>query len=742
MEKTNISVLYVEDEAPIREIHHRVLSSMVETIYTACDGEDGLQKFIEHEPDLTITDIKMPKMNGFDMIKKIKEHKKNAKTVIISAYNDNGFMLRAVDEGVQGFLTKPITTDKLKKLIQEQSREIILEKEIKFTEEELKRREAILQSVSFAAETFLNTNYSRRTLPAVLESLGKATEVSRVYVFEKIINTSSSSNKQELDNDSQHEYFKQIDEWCAEGIKSEIDNPLLQHLPTTYPQVNRIAKILANNQVINSSVKELPMIERDFFADQAIKSIVIVPVFVNNSYWGFFGLDDCTSDRVWTDSEVQALRTAANIFGAAIYRKQTSQELEQLNENLELKVMERTEDLKKEIMERQEIEQNLRESEEKYRLIIENANDGIMLTIDGYMRFMNPKLYEMTGFFPREIIQKPFVTLVDEEFKDTVRKSLVKAEKYENSESIDIQLTSNKGEKRWFEMKSAMIDWEHRKAVLSILTDITERKLSDQHLKKRLKEESEKLKEQMKLFYQKNKLETLGELAAGMAHEIRQPLSTLRSGLENMQFKLTSPKPVDETYLDKKFKGFDDDIERINDQIENIRKFSRDQKYDKKDPFDVSKAIQSALDSVSPRFIDNKINIENKNELDSYVSYGKQTNLQQVITNVLINAKQAVNKKETITKDSDYQKRIDILSCNKDNKIIITIKDNGIGIPKDIMNNIFDPYFTTKDVDEGTGMGLSISYGLVTDMNGIISVNSEEGEFTEIKIILPIHIEE
>ncbi|MFA8450396.1 MAG: ATP-binding protein [Bacteroidales bacterium] len=727
MEKLKISLLYVEDDAPIREIQARMLNEMVETIYTAKDGVEGLEKYIKHKPDLTITDIMMPRMNGLDMIKEIKAYDKNAKTVIISAYDQTHIILRAVDDGVNGFLTKPTTVKKFKELVLRIGKDILIEKNAIQTQITLKNREAILESVTFASKKFLSENYSQEILPEILEKLGKATNASRVYVFKK-----------DTDLDGLN-HFQQISEWCKEGIEPQIDNPKLQKIYQNSDEIKTMMTALEKREIFTCQTELMDATVQKFLQLQNIKSLILIPVYLKDNWWGFFGIDECDSPRNWSEPETQALKAAANIFGAAIYRKLISNELEDLNETLEKRISERTEELSNEILERQSIEKDLRESEEKYRLIIDNANDGVFLTIDGIIQFINPKLTEMTGYFPRDLIRKPFITFVENNFQEIVRENLMKATSAKISQRDDIQIQNTKGEYHWYEIKSVTIEWEHQNAVLSILSDITERKRADIALKKRLKEEKEKLNKQLKMFYQKSKLETLGELAAGTAHEIRQPLSTLASGLENLQNKLNGKNPVSQEYIDKKFNGFDDDINRINDQVENIRKFSRDQKYDNQRAFDANESIQAALDSVIPRFKDANIKYDFKIDTRKSTSYGKRTNLQQVITNVLINARQAVNKKEREIKDVSYVKEITIDTWNKDDNICIVIEDNGIGIPKKYQNNIFDPYFTTKDVDEGTGMGLSISYGLITDMKGDISVSSKEGEYTRIIITLPVY---
>ncbi|MCF7913304.1 MAG: SpoIIE family protein phosphatase [Candidatus Cloacimonetes bacterium] len=131
MEKLDISILYVEDEEYIRNNMAKSLLRRVETIHTASNGEEGLEKFKEFEPDLVITDIRMPVMNGLDMIKKIRRLKNTTKIIMLSAHSDTRSLLEAIEIGVNGYILKPFQTKQLFKLIEDLAEYIILDKKVK-----------------------------------------------------------------------------------------------------------------------------------------------------------------------------------------------------------------------------------------------------------------------------------------------------------------------------------------------------------------------------------------------------------------------------------------------------------------------------------------------------------------------------------------------------------------------------------------------------------------------------------
>jgi PAS domain S-box-containing protein len=739
MVKYNISLLYVEDEKILRSVYGRFLTDKIDKLFVAENGEVGLSLYRQHRPDLVITDIRMPVMNGLEMVKKIKQFDPSSRIIIMSAYGQPQYFMQAIEFGVKGFLLKPVNNTRLYDVIKEQSKEILLEKELHYQEAKRKKAEeavfkseSILKAVSFAADKFLQLSFGEKSIPEVIEQLGVATQVSRVYIFENYTDKTGQL------------LTSQRYEWTAEGIDPQINNPAL--LNTTYEGVgfDRWATKLEKRECIFGMIDDLPESEQIFLQEQGIKSIVIVPVFANNQWWGFIGLDDCNKLRSWTTAELKALTTAAEIFGAAIHRKNVEEQLLKLNNELETRVELRTKDLKKEINERKVAEHMLRESEEKYRQIFENANDGILLTINGIIEFINPEIYEMTGYLPKECIGLPFVEFLPPEYKNLVLQNHIdRSNGLEVKDRYDIQILDKSGRAKWTEIKSTLIQWENVGAVLSFLTDITERKRNAEELEvlnyrleQRVKEEIKKYEKQQQLLIQKSKLESLGELAAGIAHEINQPLGGISMGLDNALIKVREERASQE-YLEKKFATIFEDIDRIRNIINHIRVFSKDQDVRDFEKIDVNEVIKNALGMVVTQYKNHNVNILLKLSHDVLFSYGNKYKLEQVILNLLSNAKYAIDEKETILNDGSFQKTICIASAKDGKEIKITLEDNGTGIPEKEQINIFDPFFTTKKFEIGTGLGLSISYGILKEMDGQISVDSKNGIYTKMIIVIP-----
>jgi CheY-like chemotaxis protein len=410
----HISLLYVEDEKILRSVYERILRPKVATLLMADNGEEGFQKYQEYQPDLILTDIKMPVMNGLDMIRKIRKLNPNARVIIMSAYGESHYFMRAIENGVKSFLPKPVDNDKLLAVISEQVREIQLERDVKSEEQkrkkaerELRNNEHILQAVSDIAEILLQLPFETDTLNKVFAKLGAATGVSRVYFFE-------------LFTEDEEKFCKQTIEWVAEGIEPQIGNEELQKVPVYGTSFERWAGILENKQVVYGLIRNFPENEQEVLVPQGILSVLAVPVFIDDVWEGFIGFDDCEEERNWSIAEMNTLQVAANIMGAAGKRNRIERQLKELNAELEQRVSQRTIQLQEEIKERIQTEELLRDSEEKYRLIFENANDGIFISMKGYIQFVNPKTCEITGYLPKLLIGKPLTDFLHPDFREMV----------------------------------------------------------------------------------------------------------------------------------------------------------------------------------------------------------------------------------------------------------------------------------------------------------------------------------
>ncbi len=257
-----------------------------------------------------------------------------------------------------------------------------------------------------------------------------------------------------------------------------------------------------------------------------------------------------------------------------------------------------------------------------------------------------------------------------------------------------------------------------------------------QDLVRRVEEEVAKRMEQQQLLIQKSKLESLGRLAAGIAHEINQPLAGISMGLDNMEFKIEAGRAAPE-YLTGKIANFRKDIERIQNIIQHVRLFSRDQATVILENVDVNEVCADALSMLETQYRRHDVQVILDLDEDAGFALGNRYRLEQVVVNLLTNAKDAVDRKAEREGELSFEKQIRISTRRRNGEILLTVMDNGVGIPEDAMDRLFEPFFTTKAPEQGTGLGLSISYGIVCEMKGDIRVESRPGRTTRFQVALP-----
>lgn len=278
--------------------------------------------------------------------------------------------------------------------------------------------------------------------------------------------------------------------------------------------------------------------------------------------------------------------------------------------------------------------------------------------------------------------------------------------------------------------------------IVGIIIDISELKriqkeLEDLNatLEKRVSDELKKTSQQQQLLIQKSKLESLGKLSAGIAHEINQPLSAISLGLENLLFRINQ-KRVEENYIREKVGSMFEHIKRIKTIIEHVRTFSRDQQGHELTKIDLNEAVKGSLLLLGTQYKSNQIVIRQQLYEEPLQFTGNLFRLEQVIVNLLNNAKDALEEKAGQA-GMKFSKAIMIRTFREQYNIVLEIEDNGSGISQENIQRVFEPFFTTKEMSKGTGLGLSIVYGIVEEMRGQVSVKSSLGEYTCFRIVFP-----
>jgi len=370
----------------------------------------------------------------------------------------------------------------------------------------------------------------------------------------------------------------------------------------------------------------------------------------------------------------------------------------------------------KDIMEQKLAEETLQASEEKYRLLIENATDAIFIAQDELLKFANPKAEEMTGYSAEELAKIPFVDVVHPEDRDMVLERHLKRLKGEEIPSIySFRMLNKSGEELSVELNAVIINWEGRPATLNFLRDITAQKGLEAKLQ------------------QAQKMESVGTLAGGIAHDFNNLLMAIQGRASIMLMSKDSSHP-DFDHL----KGIEGHIKSAADLTRQLLGFARGGKYEVR-PTDLKELImkQNRMFGRTKK----EINIHGKYEENLWSVEIDRGQIEQVLLNLYVNAWQAMAgggdlylKTENVTLDKNYVKPF---SIEHGRYVKISVTDTGVGMDKATQKKIFDPFFTTKEMGRGTGLGLASSYGIIKNHGGFINVYSEKGHGTTFNIYLP-----
>ncbi|MBW2109412.1 MAG: PAS domain-containing protein, partial [Deltaproteobacteria bacterium] len=236
---------------------------------------------------------------------------------------------------------------------------------------------------------------------------------------------------------------------------------------------------------------------------------------------------------------------------------------------------------------------------------------------------------------------------------------------------------------------------------------------------------------------QASKMATMGEMSTGVAHELNQPLSVIKTASSFLIKKVRNREDIKAEILRTLAEEIDSHVDRAFKIIKHMREFGRKSEV-KRVPVQVNDPLSKALEIFSRQLKLRDIEVIVNLADDLPVIMADANRLEQVFINLLINARDAIEEKWTAQdRRPDEKKRIEIESRLREGKVTVEVSDTGVGIDDAIVDKIFEPFFTTKNVDKGTGLGLSISYGIIKDYSGTIEVESVKGCKTTFRITFP-----
>ena len=386
--------------------------------------------------------------------------------------------------------------------------------------------------------------------------------------------------------------------------------------------------------------------------------------------------------------------------------KPTYEELEQ-----------RVKELEKEARERQRAEEALRESEKKYRMVLEACPDPIVAyNVEGAVIYLNPAFTHVFGWAPEELLGKKIDYVPEENWPETQ----MMIDKVLAGESFSgIKSCRYSKQRKILDVSISVATYLDRNGVpigsVHTLRDITERKRLEAQLQ------------------QAAKMEAIGTLAGGIAHDFNNLLMGIQGNVSLMLMDMDSTHPYYE-----RLKNIEKQIQSGARLTSHILGYARKGRYEIK-PLDLNQLVEETSDTFGRA--KKEIVIHRGLAEDLFAIEADQAQIEKVLFNLFVNAADAMSGggdlilKTMNTTHNDMKG--ELYDPKPGDYVLLTVTDTGIGMDKKTMQRIFDPFFTTKEMGRGTGLGLASAYGIIKGHGGYIDVESKKGRGTTFSIFFP-----
>ena len=371
----------------------------------------------------------------------------------------------------------------------------------------------------------------------------------------------------------------------------------------------------------------------------------------------------------------------------------------------------------RDITERKEAEEVLRRSEEKYRQVVENAHDAILVIQDRRLRFANRSARDFLGYEEGDLLDQDFAEMIHADDRSlVVARHMGRMSGEEVPQNYSIRLVARDGDVKWVAVNAVRIEWENRPAIIVFLRDMTSQKRLESQL------------------LQSQKMEAVGTLAGGIAHDFNNSLQAI-SGFAQLLL-MDDARPQQDQEMLATIKQAARHAEELTRQLLT---FSRKIESNPV-PLNLNREIRDTC-RLLERTLPKMIQIETQLQENLPIIRVDKVQLEQVIMNMGINAGHAMpdggrlifkTAKVHVGKGAGGP-----LDVSPGEFVQLTIEDNGVGMDEKTRQHIFEPFFTTRGTGSGTGLGLATVYGIVTNHGGAITCTSAVGQGTTFEIYLP-----
>ena len=728
-----MKILIVDDNRQNLYMLETLLKTTGHAIVSARNGAEALERLCSEGADMIISDILMPVMDGFQLCREVKRDSQ-LKTIpfvfYTATYTDVRDEELALKTGADRFIRKPVEPDEFMEII----RETIKESEAGRIEPRSPDPEEEQQMLRLYSERLVKKlekkmldlesalarqREGEKELGQVNRALRMITKCNEVLI--------RATREQDL-----------LDEICR--IIVEMGGYRLAWVGYAEKDEDKTVRPIARAGYEEGYIATVGAAWADTERGRGPTGTVIrtgKPFVVEDTLTdpGFALWRDEANRRGYGSVIALPLMADGQAFGAlTIYGAEPGAVYDE-----ELKLLkELTGDLAYGIMalrtreEHRKADQILKESEERYRLHFENVTD-VIYSLDQEFRVISisPSIEKVLGYRPEEIIGRPFqeLNLLAPASQESALSDAMRIFEGETLSGRIYEFIARDGKRRFGEVSgSPLIRGGKVVSIISVARDITERKIAE--------EEKARLEEQLR---QAQKMEAMGTLAGGVAHDFNNHLSVIMGHADLAWMGVKKDDPL-YTYIEEIKKA----AQRAASLTRQILAFSRKQIIEP-EILDLNEIIRNS-EKMLGRLIGE--DIEFKTALDPELTPVEVDpgQMEQVVMNLAVNARDAMpqgGKLAIMTRnvhidEDDPQREAEMMPGPY---VLLTVSDTGTGMDKKTLERIFDPFFTTKGVGRGTGLGLSTLFGIVKQSKGHIYVDSEPGKGTTFEIYLPAQVE-
>ena len=717
------------------------------TVITSDSGAEGIKKAESERPDTILLDIKMPEMDGYEVCRHLKsnEKTKHIPVVMLTAIKtDAGSRVKGLELGADAFLSKPIDevefAAQVKVMLRIKTAEDLLRKEKDLLEDTVHEKTRALREseeqyrflIDNQTDMIVKFNREGELLfvsPSYCKTFDKTQDELLGKKFMPLIHEKDwDAVAKALDKVSRPPYTGHVEEraMTKDGWRwqSWLNTAVLN-------EGNGIESIVAVGRDINDrKLAKEALRTRDYAIESSINGINFTDLqgnflYANNSFlvmWGFKTQDDLIGRNIsdlWADQNrfqeaYNEFQEKGSYVGELKAKKQDGTKFDiQISANTvksesgePLFLMATFVD----ITQRNQAQEALRDSEEKYRSMMEAMDDAAYIcSSDFHIEYMNPAMINMIDRDATGETCHGAVYGFDKKCPWCVHGKVMRGE------YVKYELVNPTDAKTYHISNSPIFHTNKSVSKLSVFHDLTKMK---------------KLEAQLN---QAQKMEAMGTLAGGIAHDFNNLLMAIQGRTSIMLMKKDSSHPDI-----KHLKGIEDNIESAADLTRQLLGFARGGRYEVR-PTDLNELIrkQNRMFGRTKK----EITIRGKYEKDLWSVEVDRGQIEQVLLNFFINAWQAMPgggnlylETENVTLDENYVKPFAI---EPGRYVKISVTDTGVGMDKATREKIFEPFFTTKEMGRGTGLGLASAYGIIKNHGGFINVYSEKGHGTTFNIYLP-----